>query len=178
MNESFLLNALTYPAKATYGVATSIASSPKTQSVVSGVGNSANYLASTGLGQKALGLGAGLLAARAIADRIGKKKEKEKEENNIELSKPNTRKFDWLNRKRPTYEQSENLPRYPELSFINKIPRNPRSLVSLMTQRKPNNYDRNIQPKEIDRQVKIASKGIDRNEAQTGYDRVIGKLSA
>lgn len=73
-------------------------------------------------------------------------------------------------------EQNENLPRYPELSYTQKIPRSPRSVASILSKRKPNSYDRDNARQHIELQKSIAGRVIKKTKAITGYPPGMGKL--
>lgn len=75
-------------------------------------------------------------------------------------------------------EQSENLPRYPELSIIRKIPRMGRSVASILSRLTPNKYNETNSRKFIEVQKNIAGRSIKKTKAKTGYSKEIGKLAA
>jgi len=75
-------------------------------------------------------------------------------------------------------EQNENLPRYPELSYTQKIPRSPRSVASILSKLKPNSYDRDNNRQHIELQKSIAGRVIKKTKAETGYPGGLGKLTA
>jgi len=75
-------------------------------------------------------------------------------------------------------EQNENLPRYPELSYTQKIPRSPRSVASILSKLKPNSYDRDNNRQHIELQQKIAGNVRKKTKVDTGYPGGFGKLTA
>jgi hypothetical protein len=137
----------------------------------SGLGNASYNLATSGVGSKVLLTGAGLLGARAIGKKI------QERENSSEISK--TPKYKAPPKFEGVFqEQNENLPRFPTLSYTQKIPRSPRSIASFFMRRKPNNYSVNASDQSIEAHRKISSRFVKRSAANTGVDRVIGRLVA
>lgn len=141
--------------------------------VASGVGSGLYNLAGTSPVRNTLFAAGGLALARGIG-----KKLQDREKNSQSNLQPKYKappKFESVDK---LSEQNENLPRFPQLSYINKIPKSPRSVASFFMRRKPNTYDANAADQSIEAHRKISSRFVKRSAASTGVDRVVGKLTA
>lgn len=138
--------------------------------VVSGLGSATHSLASTAPVRNVLIAGAGLGAARYL----GQKWTERKNSNTQKPKYHDVPKFESIN----ISEQNENLPRFPQLSYTNKIPRSPRSVASFFMRRKPATYSVNAGDQSVEAHRKISARFVKRSAADTGVDRVVGKLVA
>jgi len=160
---------------------------PSASTMIGLPGKGIHYLAKTDVGKGALAVGAGLFAARMLAKKYQKKNTKEETSDSTvskSTEKPQGKELSWekgdhkLDETIIHTEQNENLPRFPMLSYTQKIRKNPRSVSGFFIKRKPNNYDVNAGENNIEMQRKIAARNIKKTKADTGVDTVIGKLVA
>jgi hypothetical protein len=151
------------------------------------LGSAAYNIAGTKGGAGALAAGTGIFLTRKLFDIRDKhldEKEKYQEAPLDFTPKKDKKPVKKLNLKplseQPTFdnsilEQNLNLPRYPGLPY--KIQRNPRSVANYLLNRK-NSYRNTAEQKQAELQTKIGLSNMKKTKAVTGYDRVIGKLSA
>ncbi len=127
----------------------------------SGVGNLASNTivgaANTTAGKIALGTGAAMFAGRKLFKKFVDKED---------------------NKKKNITEQNENLPRFPVSVNTTMIPKNPRSVVSFLLKQKSSNYNKNIDAKNLEIKKDIYGRLLKKDDAETGYEKNIGKLTA
>jgi hypothetical protein len=160
---------------------------PDASTIIGLPGRATSHIANTTTGKIALGTIAGLVAARALAKKYQEKNTKDNLSDptvSKQSVKKTTEEPDWVKKGKINediiiyQEQNENLPRFPMLSYTQKIRPSSRSIASFFLKRKPNQYDTNAESDNIETSRKIAAKNIKDTEADTGVDRVIGKLAA
>jgi hypothetical protein len=151
-------------------------------------GRATHAIANTTTGKYALGALAGLSAARYLAKKYENRNTRENPPNptvSQPLEKKQKVKLAWekegMKMESTQFniqEQNENLPRFPMLSYSQKIKPNSRSISHFFMKRKPNNYDTNAENDNIETSRKIAAKNVKDTIADTGVDKTIGKLVA
>ena len=166
-----------------------------TGKVVKGVGNISYSIANTKLGGAALAAGTGLYLARKYFNKRERDQDKSDGINvktKTKSKKKNRKQPNWLkeqsiliqetNKNIPGYSkppnltgQSPNLTTQPRMIGLG---RNPRSVVANLGRRKLNNYKTDAEFKHVDLQRRQARANMKKTKADTGTDRVIGKLSA
>lgn len=156
--------------------------------VVKGVGHAINWTANTDTNRKLLGVGAGLLLARKAKDIYDKRQEVKNnsiENNNSDLNsnlppKQKTYEFEKILQKNRRINENEYLnlptvtPTLPKFTLAKRFV----SAFSSFLKRKPNNYNPNVENKHLETVRKIYGRNVDNDQAETGYDKNIGKLSS
>ena len=147
-----------------------------TGKVVKGVGNISYSIANTKLGGAALATGTGLYLARKYFNK--RERDQDKSDGINVKTKTKSKK---KNRKQPNWlkEQNENLPRFPVPPNLSRALRpNPRSVVANLGRRVQNKYKPTAERDYLKIQSTISRRNMKKTKADTGTDRVIGKLSA